>query len=128
VTEKNPVSRTTHARSRIVNALATAAENIGVQDSAHWTRPLYQYANRLAHVDFLRRNGVDARIVNVCFAGDPNLRRRTSIEQWRKSCADLKKEIGFEAKAPRWLADVVLPARDRSELVDQASALINDRS
>lgn len=121
VTSRHPVSRTTNARTRITEALNAAAKNIGVQNSDHWLGSLYQYANRLAHVDFLRRNGVDARMVNVCFTGDPNLRRRTTAEQWRTSSADLKKEVGFAVEAPAWLVDVVLPARDRSELVGSAS-------
>lgn len=118
VTKRNPVSRTTNARSRILGALTTAAQNLGARHSERWTGSLYQYANRIAHVDFLRRNGVDARMVNVCFTGDPHPSRFTSAAQWREACADLKSEIGFIGDAPKWLVDVLLPARDRAELVE----------
>jgi hypothetical protein len=117
ITAKSPVSRTTNARKRIIAALTAAARNLGVRDSSHWTGPLYQYANRLAHVDFLIRNGVDARMVNVCFTHDPHPTRNTSPEQWLLSCVDLKREIGFIEGAPPWLVDVQLPVRDRSELL-----------
>jgi hypothetical protein len=107
------------ARTRIRAALDAAAASLGVATSEHWMGSLYQYANRLAHVAFLREHGITAFLVNVCFFNDPVRSRRTSEAAWRKSALNLKKEIGFAKASPVWLTDVFLPAQDRAELLAQ---------
>jgi hypothetical protein len=105
------------SRNRIISALAETATYLRVPMSDVWLGSLYQYANRLANAAFLRRQGIDAFLCNVCFTDDPNPGRRTSVVQWRQSIVDLKTEIGFAAAAPSWLADVILPSRPRDELL-----------
>ncbi len=60
------------SRTRIVNSLEAARVWLRAE-AADWTGPLYQYANRLAHLFFLRHvAGIPTWFVNVCFAGDPH--------------------------------------------------------
>jgi hypothetical protein len=62
------------SRGQIVRALQNTQRWLGVEQT-DWTGPLYQSANRLAHLYFLREvAGVPTWFVNLCFAGDP-LRR-----------------------------------------------------
>jgi len=49
---------------------------------ADWTGHFYQLANRLAHLDFLRRNGVDAWLVLANFVGDEEMSGPRSAEAW----------------------------------------------
>jgi hypothetical protein len=112
--------RAVKARTRIANALKATAAYLGVTDpdhvadDSHWMGPLYQYANRLAHAVFLRKQGLDAYMVNVCFTDDPH--RPTTEAEWQKVCTSLTGQLGLPYR-PDWLADVTLPARDRSELL-----------
>ena len=52
-----------------MDALASAKEALGVPKDAPWDAPFYQYANRLAHLYFLRQlNGLDATLLFLYFA------------------------------------------------------------
>jgi hypothetical protein len=106
-----------NARKRITAAFAWAAPVLGASVNDRWMGSLYQYANRLAHAAFLRRHGVDAYMVNVCFYDDPHLARRTSEQEWRKAAGDLKVEVGLVGVGPTWLGDVFLRVRPRTELL-----------
>ncbi len=82
-----------------------------------WTGRLYQYANRLAHLYFIREIvGVSAWLVNLCFVGDVTT-NPTTEPQWRAALPLLKKELGFAGGTIPWVVDVLLPGRPRSELL-----------
>jgi hypothetical protein len=94
---------------QIVAALDKTAEWLGVARLDSWTGRLYQSANRIAHVYFLREElGLDARLVNVCFVNDPIA--PTSIEAWDSASRSFRKDLGIESLATPWMADIVLPA------------------
>jgi hypothetical protein len=52
---------------KIHAALDETAEYLRVKRLAPWTHFFYQLANRIAHVYFLRNNGVDAYLVLIIF-------------------------------------------------------------
>ena len=59
------------SRKRIETALGQAKRWFGVSGHSDWTGPLYQSANRLAHLYFFREvAGVPAWLVNVYFLND----------------------------------------------------------
>jgi hypothetical protein len=67
--------------SLIKSSLARTKEWLGVRPDVDWLGRLYQSANRLAYLYFLREIGkVDAFLVNVYFTGDPH--SPTTREQW----------------------------------------------
>lgn len=81
-----------------------------------WMGRLYQYANRLAHLYFLRHElRVDAWLVNLCFTDDATTRPATAAE-WARVLPTFKGELGFAGPIP-WVVDVVLPAGRRLDLV-----------
>lgn len=105
----------TDNRRLIDNALAITGSELSPQNSNAWTGRLYQFANRLAHVGFLRRaTGRPVWLVNVCFTDDPI--NPYSRAEWTLALAEIKTELGFDRPVP-WSVDVFLPARDRTELV-----------
>jgi len=104
------------SHKKILNALRETRRSLGVKDSDLWAGAFYQYANRLAHVGFLRRHGVQAFLVNVCFTGDPH--EPTTGETWTTACGSLKRQLGLTNCA--WSLDVLLPARSRDELLAPA--------
>jgi hypothetical protein len=82
------------ARESIEAAFALARPYFGAADSADWTRDYYQYANRLAHLYFLRTHGVDAHLVFFYFLNDTDMAGPTSAAGWSSAIADIHKALG----------------------------------
>jgi hypothetical protein len=89
------------SRTRIEQSLDKAKRYFRARRDADWTTGFYQYANRLAHLYFLRKQGVDAHLVFVYFLNDLEMRGPDSIAQWANvldECYDrlgLKRETGI---------------------------------
>ncbi len=79
-----------------------------------WTGPLYQYANRLAHLHHLQKIlGLPVWLVNIYFIHDPY--RPTSQSAWEEFLPEVKEELGLtNIKIPGG-ADVFLAAKDPSK-------------
>lgn len=68
---------------RIHQALVACATNLGARASrAAWTDQFYQLANRIAHLHFLREQGVPAYLVLVNFLNDTDMKGPTTQEAW----------------------------------------------
>jgi hypothetical protein len=92
---------------KINREIAATKKWLHVGQQADWKGPLYQSANRLAHLYFFREIlRIDAWLVNIYFTDDPH--SRTSRTQWQGALADVKKSLGI-GEVPR-CADVFLPA------------------
>jgi hypothetical protein len=92
---------------RIEQAIAATKEWLRVSHEADWKGPLYQSANRIAHLYFFTEIlRIEAWLVNVYFTDDPH--SRTSRTEWQGALADVKKSLGIGV-VPR-CADVFLPA------------------
>ena len=84
-------ARSDRSASRILYSLAETKECLGVDARAVWTRPFYQYANRLAHLYLLYElNTVDAYLVNVYFLNDEDMKGPGTIvprtaEEWKSA-------------------------------------------
>ena len=77
--------------------------------------PLYQSANRMAHLYFFREiAGVPAWLANINFLNDPH--SPTDHEEWQKQIEEVKTELGISGSGMSYIADIFLKARDRSEL------------
>tara|TARA_R110000787_G_scaffold89906_1_gene190262 strand:+ start:1117 stop:1662 length:546 start_codon:yes stop_codon:yes gene_type:complete len=63
-------------------AFALTQASLDVSEKAAWETIFYQYANRIAHLDFLRRNKVNAHLIFVDFLGDRDMKRPASSEIW----------------------------------------------
>ncbi len=93
---------------QIEAALAKAKSWCGVSGTADWLGPLYQSANRLAHLCFLLDQvRTPAWLVNLCFTGDPI--RPTTREEWQTALESVKAQLGL-TRPPRNVVDVFLPA------------------
>lgn len=69
--------------ARIANALDKCAEQLGAKEArAPWSEHFYQLANRIAHLHFLRENGVPAYLVLVNFLNDQEMGGPTTQEAW----------------------------------------------
>lgn len=65
-------------------ALDQTAKSLGVKASHlhNWAQHFYQYANRLAHLHWLREHNVDAKLALVGFIGDSEMKGPASHEAW----------------------------------------------
>jgi hypothetical protein len=66
----------------IDEAMQLAKAHFAIPESHSWTGAYYQYANRLAHLYFLRKNGVDAHLVFLYLLNDPSLGAPATRESW----------------------------------------------
>ena len=73
-----------------------------------WLGPLYQSANRIAHLYFLlERCGIPAWLVNVYFINDPY--RPTALAEWEGAVKNVKTGLGVRGPV-RNAMDLYLPA------------------
>lgn len=104
------------SREKIISALERAKRWLGVREDVDWTGALYQSANRLAHLYFLREvAGRPAWLVNVYFLDDPH--SPTGRGDWRTALAQVKAELGLTGVDVPHTGEVFLKARERRELV-----------
>ncbi len=88
------------SRRLIEKSLAAAKQEFGVQSSADWLNGYYQYANRLAHLSFLRRNNVDAWLVFLYFTGDQDIKGPASEAEWKAHIDQAHAHLGLIKKTP----------------------------
>jgi hypothetical protein len=105
------------SRTAIEAALASTQAWLKITPNPElWCGPLYQTANRLAHLYWLNEvAGVDAWLVHLLFSGDP--RSPTTPQEWHTAVAAANEELGIVADIPR-AGHVILAAGARDELLD----------
>ncbi|HEX4081307.1 MAG TPA: hypothetical protein VHX61_20785 [Rhizomicrobium sp.] len=77
-----PTQASESSRVQIQAALAEAAQACHASPRTAWTDMFYQLANRIAHLYFLRREGVPAWLVLVNFVGGTEMNGPLSAREW----------------------------------------------
>lgn len=81
----------------ISRAFAITKAKLGASDTADWLRGYYQYANRLAHLHFLRDQSVDAKLIFLYFTNDSDMGGPDSSDAWERSSEEVKRHLGLPA-------------------------------
>lgn len=82
----------------IERSLAEAKAAYRARAEAVWSRPFYQYANRLAHLYYLRSVlGADAYLLFVCITDAPDVPAPASAAEWRGAHAAIETALGLGA-------------------------------
>ncbi len=84
-------------RTLIGQSMERTRSWLGVPDDIEdwkWTGPLYQYANRLAHLYFLRQAGIPSWLVNIYFVDDDS-ERPAGYSEWQELLVEAKDELGL---------------------------------
>ncbi len=103
------------SREQIVRAMAWAQERLGLPaDPEGWLGAHYQFANRLAHLAWLRSQGVEAWLVHALFVDDPH--GATTADQWTAAISAVHEEVGVDERHLDRVGTVLLPALDRETL------------
>ena len=106
------------SRAKIEAAFQRTKDWLNVKDNVDWTGPLYQSANRLAHLYFFRKIvRIPAWLVNIYFLNDP--RSRTTLAQWHVALAEVKDELGLKDISVPQMAELFLDGKDRNELIGE---------
>ena len=66
----------------IAQSLSDAKAALQADDRSDWSRTFFQYANRLAHLWWLRQNRVDAQLLFVSFLSDDDMKGPKRAETW----------------------------------------------
>ena len=94
---------------KIRKALDETKGFLRVRSKTDWSECFYQYANRLAHLYFLRElNKVDAALVFVYFVGDTTVSGKDPVshEGWQTAIGLATHHLGVRAHSP-WIRDNV---------------------
>lgn len=90
-------------------SLKKTRDFLRITSDTDWTKCFYQYANRLAHLYFLRElNKINATLVFVYFVGDTTVpgRKPVSREGWEAAIDLATHHLGVRQNSP-WIRDNV---------------------
>lgn len=87
------------SRKLIEESLAATKAFLGVDLDILWTGKLYQYANRLAHLYFLRElNAIDAYLIFAYFTGDQDVGGPQTVAEWKAAITVAEKVLGLPTR------------------------------
>jgi hypothetical protein len=87
----------------IEQSLAKARKIYAPKSRANWSGTFYQYANRLAHQDFLRRvNGLDTKLVFLAFTNAAEVDGPATEAEWHGATRLLHAVLGLPADLTRF--------------------------
>ncbi len=99
---------------RIEKRLDEAKTAFHANKDACWYAPLYQMANRLAHLHYLAGiNAKDAYLVFIDFANAPDVPQPASREEWQGATCLAHKCLGLkDSKLARRVATIIVDLKD----------------
>ena len=100
-------AKTPKSRKRIQRRLKETQEFLRCKPSIDWTTGLYQYANRIAHLYYLRHlNKINAYLIFIYFVADTT-HIPTSFKEWEGALLLEKKLLGLNKhKLSKYIAEV----------------------
>lgn len=104
----------TTSKELIQRSLQETQRFLGVDTKIDWSERLYQYANRIAHLYFLRvLNLIPAYMVFVYFLGAKEVEGPETIPEWQAASTVVKGVLGLgkKHKLSKYMADVFIDVR-----------------
>jgi len=96
----NCYAKDSDARKKIGDSIAETKAAYNAAEGSDWLQGFYQYANRLAHLHFLRKHGVPARLVFVYIMGDKQMGGPSSTAEWKEHLTGVYRHLGFIPPIP----------------------------
>jgi hypothetical protein len=81
---------------KIQKSLSQTKEELESRSDFDWSKTFYQYANRLAHVHFLKKKDKIAYFVSVYFLNDSEMNGPKTIDEWKGALHLLHRCLGLE--------------------------------
>ncbi|HEY3637376.1 MAG TPA: hypothetical protein VGK90_04430 [Rhizomicrobium sp.] len=95
-----PTQAKGNARDQIYAALGKTAKACNATPRAAWTDLFYQFGNRLAHLYFLRQEGIPAWLVLVNFVGDVDMQGPVCKREWIAAYHVVQHAMGLGERNP----------------------------
>lgn len=102
----SPASRASEpSRGQIAKSLAQVRNMLAPAAEVDWAGTFYQYANRVAHLHFLREdNGIPAHLVFVNFLNDSDMGGPSHKESWEAATEVVERYLGLgRHRLRRWI-------------------------
>ncbi len=84
------------SRTKIQAALDETKRALGIKSPTSWLSPYYQYANRIAHLQFLLCHHVDAYLIFVNFTNDTTMPDPATAAQWQGAMSLVHASLGIK--------------------------------
>jgi hypothetical protein len=95
--ESNPTGAKGHSLVKIRRSLESVKLFYGIDSDIDWCEKYYQYANRIAHLYFLRElNGLPAHLFFLYFVGDEDMKGPAMESEWRDVIGTVHRTLGIE--------------------------------
>ncbi|HEX6966291.1 MAG TPA: hypothetical protein VF166_10865 [Gemmatimonadaceae bacterium] len=88
------------SRARIEHSLEETKRALGARADADWLTGYYQYANRLAHLHFLRALHVPAILIFLYFTNDQRMNGPISCDGWSEGLRAVYAHLGLPPDVP----------------------------
>jgi hypothetical protein len=92
--------------AKIKAALEATRKALGAVRSDEWMTHYYQYANRLAHLHFLREHGVDATLAFVYFVGDREMPGPVGRSDFEETVSKVRRALRLSGPCTSHVIDV----------------------
>ncbi len=99
------------SKNTIIRSIEATKTSLNAMSGSDWLNGYYQYANRLAHLEFLHQHQVDAWLVFLYFTGDDDMSGPNSEAAWMPHINAAHKHLGL-SKNSRGVVSVFLDVRD----------------
>ena len=90
-----PSQASAASRAKIDAAFGSVRAALGVTTKTDWAEVFFQYANRIAHLWFLREKGVSAELLFVSFLNDTVMDGPSTAETWEAAFAVANHALGL---------------------------------
>lgn len=84
----------------INQAFTATKQSLGVAPDSDWLNGYYQYANRLAHLHFLRSHGVPTALVFLYIVDDTDMRGPKTAADWKNALEAPYRHLGLREGLP----------------------------
>jgi len=95
------------SKAKIQKGLEDTKDFLNIRAETKWSRPFYQYTNRIAHLYLLRQNELPAHLVFIYFLNDLEMKGPTIEKEWKGAITLLHSYLGIgRHKSQNFIADV----------------------
>lgn len=110
----SPGTRATgEARAKILDTLNRVRGELVPKSGTDWDGAFYQYANRIAHLYFLREQGINAHLIYVYFLNASDVDGPTTREAWEGATTLMESVLGIRrTRLSRYMHKVFVDVRD----------------
>jgi hypothetical protein len=93
--------------AKIQESLRVTKDKLGAKTDFDWSKTFYQYANRLAHVNFLKQHGLPAYFVSVYFLNDLEMNGPKTEDEWKGAIRLVHRCLGLrEHLLQKWIINL----------------------